>query len=156
LNSLSEFTTSLTAGRTASAAFSRITQILAQTDDAYAAVLPKLEQHPISGNDGVCMACERAFQDTIVGLVLYNMEFSPRFDGSGEFRKKHGDVCELFGIPRELAAEYAKQFVEDGFGENKLILFRCYAPQSRFAPAPREHQSRDKNFGVENDLHPRR
>ncbi len=146
----------VTAGRPVSAALSRITQILAQTHDAHTAVLPKLEQHPVSGNDDVCMAGERAFQNAIVGLVLYYMESSPRLDGKSEFRQKHSDVCELFGIARELASEYAEQFVEDGLGENKLILFLCYAPQSRFAPPAREHQSRDENVGVENDFHPRR
>jgi len=57
-------------------------------------------------------------------------------------------VGEFFGVTRKLAGEDAKQLIDDGLGNNGLILLRDDAPQRGFASSAREHQSRNEDVGV--------
>src|SRR5437773_1935498 len=50
-------------------------------------------------------------------------------------------------------AQHPEQFVEDGLGDDELVLLFEDAPQGCVATAPRKDQSRNENVGVEDDLH---
>ena len=53
----------------------------------------------------------------------------------------------------KLAGKDAEQFIENGLGDNELVLLLDNAPQRCFAAPAWENQSRDKNVSVEDDLH---
>ena len=60
---------------------------------------------------------------------------------------------QLFGVACKLAAEDAKQLIQNGLGNNELVLLCDDAPQRRFTPPSWEDQSRNQDIGVEDDLH---
>ena len=123
-----------------------------QADDAHVQVLAELQQCLVAGNDGLRPAGNRAFQDAIIGLVADDIQPPPRPDQDTQSRQEHGDMREFLRIACKLACEDAEQLVENGLGDDELILLLHDAPERGFAAATRKHQSRYQDIGVEDDL----
>ena len=60
---------------------------------------------------------------------------------------------EFFSITRKLAGKDAEQLIENGLGDNELVLLLDNAPQRRFAAPAWKYQSRDEDVSVEDNLH---
>lgn len=76
----------------------------------------------IPGHNDLGPTGERPFQYSIVWLILDHLQSSPRLDGKSEAREKHGNMGELFGITREFGGQKPEQLIEDGLGDNELVL----------------------------------
>ena len=82
----------------------------------------------IASHNRLGSARECAFQNAIVRLVLDHSQPSPRTDCQSELGQEHGDVRDFLGIAREFASEDAEQFLQDGLGDNELVLLLDDAP----------------------------
>lgn len=116
----------------------------------------KVQQCLVAGDNGAGTTRDGTFEYAVVRFVGNNPQSLSRLNHRPEFSQKHRDVGEFFAVAREFATQYTEQFIDDGLRNNQPVTFFDDALQRGLAPPPGEHQRRDQNVGVENDLQSRR